>query len=138
MSRGTLFTGEYRPGGQIKGGHNSLGHREKLAVAMEVMCVSESESSKVCAELNSRGDPPPLGAAQGIYMSSTAQTSFSGTWMPTGTQLVSQNQSEEEEEADFGEYQEEKENVNSGYRVSMSRAKSSMFTAVYPIKAHQF
>ena len=71
-------------------------------------------------------------------MFSTAQTSFSGTWMPTGTQLVSQNQSEEEEEADFGEYQEEKENVNSGCRVSMSRAKSSMFTAVYPIKAHQF
>ena len=87
--------------------------------SMEVMCVSESESSKVCAELNSRGDPPPLGAAQGIYMSSTAQTSFSGTWMPTGTQLVSQNQSEEEEEADFGEYQEEKENVNSGYRVCL-------------------
>ena len=43
-------------------------------------------------------------------MSSTAQTSFSGTWMPTVTELVSQNQSEEEE-ADFREYQE-KENVN--------------------------
>ena len=75
----------------------------KVAIAMEVICISESESSKLCADLNSRGDPPPLGAAQGIYMSSTAQTSFSGTWMPTGTQLVSQEQSEEEKEADFGQ-----------------------------------
>jgi hypothetical protein len=77
---------------------------------MEVICVSESESSKLCAELNSKGDPPRLGSAQGIFMSSTAQTSFSGTWMPAGTQLV-QSESGDVEECS------EKENANSSYGV---------------------
>ena len=83
--------------------------------------------------MNSRSDPPPVGAAQEIYMSSIVQTSFSGTWMPTGTQLVSQNQSEEE--ADFGEYQEkEKGNVNSGYRVGMSRARVQCLQLCFQLK----
>ena len=81
---------------------------------LEIDCMA-GNSQGICENLRMRnaaksafrGDPPPLGAAQGIYMSSTVQWDMNANRNSIGI-------SEEEEEADFGEYQE-KENVNSGY-----------------------
>ena len=50
------------------------------------MCVSEAESSKICAEVrSSKSGFPPTGSAQGVFITSKDQTAFSGAW-PAETQ----------------------------------------------------
>lgn len=51
---------------------------------VDVLCVSESDSSKTSTGVRNRSFFPPLGAAQGVFLTSNTQTSFSGTWSPSG------------------------------------------------------